>query len=177
MTRSTDTYLSLSERVRITRRANADLFISLHADALTDPSRRGASVYTLSERGGTRVTRVLGRNEWFLRPDTGVADRSVGRILLDLTQRSTRNRSADFAQLVVEHISDRTPLLARTHRDANYFVLLAPDVPAALVEMGFITNSEDERALNNPAHRAGLMTAIANAIDAFFAEETTLASR
>jgi N-acetylmuramoyl-L-alanine amidase len=177
MTRNRDTYVSLQNRVRISRRAGADLFISLHADAVADQTRRGASVYTLSDQGGRRVTRVLGRNEWFLRADTAVSDRSVGRILLDLTQRSTRNRSADFAQQVVEHISDRTVVLPRTHRDANYFVLLAPDVPAVLLEMGFITNAADERALNDPRHRERLMDAVADAIDGFFAGETTLAMR
>ena len=177
MTRSTDVYVSLEERVRIARRANADLFISLHADAGPDDSRHGASVYTLSEAGGSRVTRVLGRNEWFLGADTGATDRSVGRILLDLTQRSTRNRSASFAQLVVDHISDRTELLPNTHRDAGYFVLLAPDVPAALLEMGFITNGDDERMLNDSGRRGELMDGVADAIDAYFAEQTTLAMR
>ena len=177
LTRASDVYVPLEERVRIARRANADLFISLHADAGTDGSRHGASVYTLSEAGGSRVTRVLGRNEWFLGPDTGAADRSVGRILLDLTQRSTRNRSASFAQLVVDHISDRTELLPNSHRDAGYFVLLAPDVPAALLEMGFITNAEDERMLNDSGRRSELMDGVADAIDAYFAEQTTLAMR
>jgi N-acetylmuramoyl-L-alanine amidase len=177
MTRNSDTFVSLQDRVRLSRRVNADLFLSLHADAVPDTSRRGASVYTLSDAGGSRVTRVLGRNEWFLRPDTGANDRSVSRILLDLTQRSTRNRSADFAQLVVDHITDRTVVLPRAHRDANYFVLLAPDVPAALLEMGFITNKDDERALNDADHRAELMHGVTDAIDGFFAEETTLALR
>ena len=177
MTRSSDVYVSLQDRVRIARRANADLFISLHADAGVSNDRRGASVYTLSEAGGSRVTRVLGRNEWFLGADTGATDRSVGRILLDLTQRSTRNRSAGFAQLLVDHISDHTDLLPNSHRDAGYFVLLAPDVPAALLEMGFITNLEDEQALNDSGRRRQLMGAVADAIDAYFAEQTNLAQR
>lgn len=177
MTRNSDVYVPLQDRVRIARRANADLFISLHADAGVDGTRRGASVYTLSEAGGSRVTRVLGRNEWFQGADTGATDRSVGRILLDLTQRSTRNRSAGFAQLVVDHIADHTELLPNSHRDAGYFVLLAPDVPAALLEMGFITNADDEQLLNDSGHRSELMAAVADAIDAYFAEQTTLAQR
>ena len=177
LTRASDVFVPLEERVRIARRANADLFISLHADAGPDASRHGASVYTLSEAGGSRVTRVLGRNEWFLGADTGATDRSVGRILLDLTQRSTRNRSASFAQLVVDHISDRTQMLPNSHRDAGYFVLLAPDVPAALLEMGFITNADDERMLNDSGRRNELMDGVADAIDAYFAEQTTLAMR
>jgi N-acetylmuramoyl-L-alanine amidase len=68
-------------------------------------------------------------------------------------------------------------VLPRTHRDANYFVLLAPDVPAVLLEMGFITNPDDEAALNDPNRREALMDGVADAIDGFFAEETTLAMR
>ena len=98
------------------------------------------------------------------------------QILLDLTQRSTRNRSSQFAGLLISHISNRVDLLPRTHRDAGYFVLLAPDVPAVLLEMGFITNPGDEMRLTDPTQREALMGGVADAIDAYFSGETRLAA-
>lgn len=176
MTRDSDVFVPLDTRVQIARRANADLFISLHADSGTDTTRRGASVYTLSEQGGTRVTRVLGRNEWFM-GGPAATDGAVGQILLDLTQRSTRNRSAGFAQILLDQLADRTTLLPRSRRDAGYFVLLAPDVPAVLLEMGFITSPDDEKDLNDQGKRNRVMDGVGDAIDRYFAEETQIASR
>jgi N-acetylmuramoyl-L-alanine amidase len=177
MTRATDVYITLDERVQIARRAGADLFLSLHADSGPDRGIHGASVYTLSEQGRQRVGSVLGRHEWFLQQAADSDDQAVGQILLDLTQRTTRNRSASFAQTLIERVGDRAPLLPRSQRDAGYFVLLAPDVPAALLEMGFITNPTDEARLNDPSQRGALADKIAQAIDAYFASRTRLAAR
>jgi N-acetylmuramoyl-L-alanine amidase len=177
MTRDSDVFIPLEERVQIARRAGADLFLSLHADSGPDPAIHGASVYTLSERGEQRVGTVLGRHEWFLQQAADSDDRAVGQILLDLTQRTTRNRSAAFAQELIGRVGDRAPLLPRSQRDAGYFVLLAPDVPAALLEMGFITNPDDETRLNDADERAALADKIAQAIDDYFQRRTKLASR
>jgi N-acetylmuramoyl-L-alanine amidase len=176
LTRTGDTYVPLDGRVRIARAADADLFISLHADSGPTADVRGASVYTLSEKGERRVASVLGKDDWLMPASLG-ADRTVSEILLDLTQRSTRNRSAIFAEMLLEHISDETDLLRRSHRDANLAILLAPDVPAVLLEMGFINNLEDERALTDPRRRARLMDSVGDAIDAWFARDAKVASR
>ncbi|MEO9212722.1 MAG: N-acetylmuramoyl-L-alanine amidase [Caulobacteraceae bacterium] len=176
MTRSADVFVPLAERVRIARAAGADLFISLHADSAgDDPAVHGASLYTLSDSGGTRVNYVLGPHEWFARGAKG--DPAVSEILLDLTQRSTRNRSAVFAGLLLDRIADRVDLLPRSRRDAGYFVLLAPDVPAVLLEMGFISSPEDQERLADPARQGRLMDGVAEAIDAYFSQETRLAAR
>jgi N-acetylmuramoyl-L-alanine amidase len=177
MTRESDVFIPLDQRVQIARQAGADLFLSLHADSGADPAIHGASVYTLSERGQQRVGYVLGRNEWFLQQSAESDDHAVGQILLDLTQRTTRNRSASFAQGLIGRVGDRATLLPRSQRDAGYFVLLAPDVPAALLEMGFITNPTDEARLNDPAQRGALADKIAQAIDAYFTSRTRLAER
>lgn len=178
MTRAGDVFIPLESRVQIARRAEADLFISLHADSAgADPQVHGASVYTLSDHGETRVTQVLGAHEWFTRTGARGADPAVGQILLDLTQRSTLNRSALFAGLLVDRVGDTVDLLPRSRRDAGYFVLLAPDVPAVLLEMGFISSPLDEARLTDPIQRSKLMDAVRGAIDAYFAGQTKLASR
>ena len=178
MTRDSDTFVPLENRVQIARGADADLFISLHSDSGSSPDMRGATVYTLSDKGSDRVVKnVMGNNDWFINVNLPGRDRAVNQILLDLTQRSTRNRSAAFAEDLLDHISNRTPLLQHSHRDAGFVVLLAPDVPAVLLEMGFITNAQDEARMTNPAQRQKFMNAVGDSIDDYFARQTRLASR
>jgi len=135
MTRDTDVYVPLEERVAIARRAGADLFLSLHADSGSDPSIHGASVYTLSERGPAAVGYVLHRNECSCRtPPTATTARSARSCSTSPSAPPATARPA-FAQTLIETVGDRANLLPRSQRDADYFVLLAPDVPAALLEM------------------------------------------
>jgi len=178
MTRDTDTFVPLETRVQIARAADADLFISLHSDSGTDPSMQGATVYTLSDKGSDRVVRnVMDTNDWFINVNLPGHDRAVNQILLDLTQRATRNRSAAFAETLLDHIGDEAPLLQHSHRDAGFMVLLAPDVPAVLLEMGFITNPQDEARLADPGARRQLMNAVGDSIDAYFTHQTQIAAR
>jgi N-acetylmuramoyl-L-alanine amidase len=172
LTRDSDVYIPLESRVKIARAANADLFISLHADSGGDPKVRGATVYTLSDHGEDRATHSV-FNGGFIDVQLPGHDLSVKQILLDLTQRTTRNRSGAFAETLLEHISTEAPLLRRSHRDAGYMVLLAPDVPAVLLEMGFITNPDDEAALNDSARREKMMGSVGDAIEGYFAEPAT----
>src|SRR5262249_42600721 len=95
-------------------------------------------------------------------------DPAVNRILLDLTQRDTTNRSSSFARVLLTRLEGQTDLLQRSHRDAGFAVLLAPDVPAVLIEMGFITNPGDETELSDPVRRGKLMDAVAQAVDDYF---------
>ncbi|MFN3514628.1 MAG: N-acetylmuramoyl-L-alanine amidase [Phenylobacterium sp.] len=176
MTRDADVYVAHDVRVQTARRADADLFISLHADAGTDASLRGASVYTLADRATGRSAKFVNKDDWFMRAGSH-GDEGVSTILLDLTQRMTRNRSAVFAETLLTRISDHQPLLRRSHREAGLAVLLAPDVPAVLLEMGFITNPDDEAVLRDTARRGQLMAAAAEAIDAYFGEQTRIAAR
>ncbi|HEY8617716.1 N-acetylmuramoyl-L-alanine amidase [Phenylobacterium sp.] len=176
MTRETDAYVGLASRVRIAQRADADLFISLHADSGPEPGLRGASVYTLSDKASARAAQFVSRDDWFMKASL-TGDRGVSDILLDLTQRATRNRSAAFAQTLVANIEGKSPMLRRSHRDAGFMVLLAPDVPAVLLEMGFVSNPEDEQLLRDPVRRGELMNAVGDAIDDYFAESVRLAAR
>ncbi len=176
LTRATDVYIPLADRVRVAQRAGADLFISLHSDSGPQADLKGASVYTLSDKASQRATRFVSANDWFMKASL-TGDQGVRDILFDLTQRATRNRSAVFAQTLVTNIEGRAPMLRRSHRDAGFMVLLAPDVPAVLLEMGFVSNPEDEARLRDPAQRARLMAAVGRAIDAHFGEGLRLASR
>jgi N-acetylmuramoyl-L-alanine amidase len=176
MTRDGDRYVPLDSRVRIAQRANADLFISLHADAGPQPDLRGASVYTLSDQASARATRFTSKDDWFMKASLG-GDRGVSDILFDLTQRATKNRSAAFAQTLLTRLEGRAPLLRRSHRDAGFMVLLAPDVPAVLLEMGFITNAKDEQLLRDETTRGRVIDGVAEAIDDYFADATRLAAR
>ncbi|RZJ16364.1 MAG: N-acetylmuramoyl-L-alanine amidase [Brevundimonas sp.] len=172
LTRDSDVYVIHGRRVQIARDAGADLFISLHADAGSDPALRGASVYTLSEQGAGRAVREFTRNgDWQRDLRLPGRDPSVDRILLDMTQRATQNRSAQFARVLLTHLeAAERPLLRRSHRDAGLAVLLAPDVPAVLLEMGFITNPEDERTLGDDRQRRRMMRTVAQGIDRYFRE-------
>jgi N-acetylmuramoyl-L-alanine amidase len=102
--------------------------------------------------------------------DLGAAPRYgvVGDILVDLAQRETTNRSAQFAELVIPRLGQVSPLLVSSHRNAGFFVLLAPDVPAVLIETGFLSNRTDEARLADPRQRQSVATAIADAVDAYF---------
>jgi N-acetylmuramoyl-L-alanine amidase len=172
LTREGDAYVALHRRVALTRQARADLFISLHADAGADPATRGASVYTLSEQGAGRAAREFTRGEnWHRSLNLPGRDPSVDRILLDMTQRATQNRSARLARALLGELEAAShPMLRRSHRDAGLAVLLAPDVPAVLLEMGFITNPEDERLLTDARARRRMMQAVAEGIERYFRE-------
>lgn len=169
MTRDGDRFLELEERVTLARARDADLFISLHADSNPNPQASGASVYTLSERGVDRARALANRHNWVIE---AVEQESrpplVEAILMDLAQRETTNRSAEFAGHLIPRLGQQTSLLRNTHRNAGFFVLLAPDVPAVLIELGFLTNRRDEGRLGDPARLRAMAGAIAKAVDAYF---------
>ncbi len=170
MTRDSDTYVDLEDRVDIARNAGADLFISLHADSSGGGAHvRGASVYTLAERAEARArTDILARENWLIDVDFEGHSEPVTNILVDLAQRDTQNQSAAFADLLIPHLGRAGPLLRNTHRNGGLYVLLAPDVPAVLVEMGFLSNAEDEARLSDPRRRARIIAAIESAIEDYY---------
>jgi N-acetylmuramoyl-L-alanine amidase len=168
LTRENDTFVELENRVRFAREQHADLFISVHADASPNRETTGASVYTLSDSGANRAQNMMTSQNWDL--DLGDARQGLARdILVDLAQRETTNRSAQFAQMVIPKLSQVAPLVRNTHRSAGFFVLLAPDVPAVLIETGFLSNVTDERRLADPRARERMAEAMAQAVDAYFA--------
>ncbi|WP_340693877.1 N-acetylmuramoyl-L-alanine amidase [Hyphomonas sp.] len=173
LTRDNDRFIELEDRVTLARKWGADLFISLHADAAGSPDVAGASVYTISERGERRIDREADKNDWKIPIETG-GSKVVGSILEDLVKRETKSHSAAFAEDLLPELADAGPVLRGTHRNAGFYVLLAPDVPAVLLEMGFLTNSEDARRLQSTSGRAKSMEAVKRGIDKFFDRQEVL---
>lgn len=176
LTRDADVYLRLRDRVQVARRAGADLFLSLHADSNPDPGLRGASVYTLSDRASDREAAQLAQRENRVDALIGVhmdpEDGVMASILIDLAQRRTRGDSNLMAELLVDQLGEQVSLLNNSHRQAGFAVLTAPDVPSVLVELGHLSNAEDERALVTREHQERLTAALTEAVSAFFARAT-----
>jgi N-acetylmuramoyl-L-alanine amidase len=174
MTRDRDVFVRLRNRVAKGRAAKGDLFLSLHADSIRKRSVRGASVYTLSEKSSDKEAAALAAKEnkadIIAGMDFGHQSKDVANILIDLAQRETMNLSATFASQVIDELARSVRVLRRSHRFAGFAVLKAPDVPSVLVEMGYLSNREDERILRSSRRRAALVTALAHAINAYFAK-------
>lgn len=180
MTRTRDVFVGLTERVEIARSAHADLFISLHADAIANSGLRGATVYTLSEKSSDSEAAELAakenKSDLIAGVDLSAAayGEDVTNILIDLAQRETMNFSARFAAALIPEIAKEARLLRKTHRFAGFRVLKAPDVPSVLVEMGYLSNRMDERMLKDRAHRRKLMGAVLRAIERYFAAQASV---
>lgn len=173
MTRTRDVFVPLAERVARAQARKAALFVSLHADALTDRGVRGASVYTLANTASDAQTAALARRENSADRFGGAAFRDVspeiGRILASLVRQETRLGSARVAQALVRDLTRDTKLLANPSRHASFMVLKAADIPSVLVEMGFMSNREDEATLRQSVHRTRIAAAMKRAVDGYFA--------
>ena len=172
MTRATDRFIPLEDRVAIAKEHGADLFVSMHADSVTDHGVRGASVYTLSTTASDRQTAALAISEnsadRFGGPGfTGVSP-DVARILASLVGRETRVGSAHLQQDMVDNLASATEMLPRPARHAAFAVLQSTEIPSVLVEMGFMSNYKDESELRQAAHRARITQSMANAVDAWY---------
>ncbi len=175
LTRTTDSFVALRERVARAQSAKADLFLSLHADSHDNPDVRGASVYTLSEEATDREAAALAARE--NRADAVVSgmklsdkDDNVARTLVAMSQRGTVNDSRRLAETIVQSFSrNGVRLLPRTHRQAGFAVLTSPDIPAALVELGYLSNPQDEKLLTVRQHQIALARALRGSVDAHFA--------
>lgn len=173
MTRSTDVFIALGDRVRFARRNGGDLFISLHADSIRDQTVNGASVYTLSEKASDAATAKLAEREnksdLIAGIDLGDQDKDVANILLDLATRDTMNQSKFLANTVVRSMDVRgLQTLERPHRSAGFAVLKAPDIPSILVEMGYVTNRSEVVRLSSPEHRRKIAATLKNSVDTYF---------
>ncbi len=173
MTRTRDVFVPLDGRVAAAQRAKAALFMSIHADALDNAGVRGASVYTLSEEASDAQSASLARREnradRFVGPSFREHPPEIARILSSLVQRETRVGTARLQRAMVTELDRDLPMLPQPARHAGFVVLKAPDIPSVLVEMGFMSNRQDEAALRRPAHRRKVAAAMQRAVDAWFA--------
>jgi len=181
LTRDRDIFIPLRERIEIGREAGADLFISVHADSIRKPNIRGASVYTLSERASDKEAAALAEKEnkadLIAGIDLSGNDEMINSILIDMAQRKTLDKSSHFATILVGELKQRTKLLRNTHRFAGFAVLKAPDVPSVLLEVGFLSNVHDERALKTPAYRKKIAMGVAKAVNRYFQRVEQAAQR
>ena len=172
LTRDGDRFIRLRDRIAIARSADADIFVSLHADTMPSDTVRGLSVYTLSERASDAEAAALADRENKVDMIGGIKfageTPEVSNILMDLIRRDTMNDSAHFASLIVDELPQETMLLPRAHRFAGFAVLKAPDVPSVLIELGYLSNETEERLLQSRQHRQKLARGIARAIDRYF---------
>jgi N-acetylmuramoyl-L-alanine amidase len=173
LTRSTDVFIKLHNRVKIARQANADIFISVHADSVRNNQTRGASVYTLSDTASDAQTAKLAarenRADLIAGIDLDVEDEDVSMILLDLSMRDTMNQSKNLANTLVQSFNGKNvPLLRNPHRYAGFAVLKAPDVPSILVETGFVSNESEARKLTSPEFQNHIANALLKTLDRYF---------
>jgi N-acetylmuramoyl-L-alanine amidase len=182
LTRSSDVFISLDQRLNLSSRNDVDLFISLHADSLADANGasgiRGATVYTLSERASDEHARRMAEKENASDAVAGLSvansqgDDEVKSILFDLMKRETANFSTDFSNVLIRQLK-RTTLLSRVpQRAAAFKVLKQTHSPSVLVELGYLSHPEDEKLLNAPAWHKQTASAIATAIETYFSKRT-----
>ena len=183
LTRERDVFIRLRKRVEVARANGADLFISLHADALDNRRVSGAAVYTLSEKASDAEAEALAARENKSDVIAGIHlvvegyDDDVANILIDLAMRETMNLSAEFAAFIIPELATEIDLLRKSRRYAGFRVLKAPDVPSVLIEMGYLSNPKDEARLLDGPQRHKLMSAVVRAIDGYFDQQRMTASQ
>jgi N-acetylmuramoyl-L-alanine amidase len=180
LTRDGDYFIPLHGRVMKARKLQADLFVSIHADAFTNPAARGSSVFALSEKGATSASaRYLAKKENESDLIGGVSlnvkDPVLARTLLDLSQTATINDSLKLGKAVLGNIGEINKLHKNHVEQAGFAVLKSPDIPSILVETAFISNPEEERRLNDDAYQDKLVMSILNGIKKYFASNPALA--
>jgi N-acetylmuramoyl-L-alanine amidase len=173
LTRDDDYFISLKERTLRARRAKADLFVSIHADAIANPDVSGSSVYVLSDRGASsEAARWLAERENAADLKGGIKlddkDAVLANVLLDLSQTASISASMVAAENILKSLDQIGEVRKPRVQQAGFVVLKSPDIPSMLVETAFISNKEDERKLSLPAHRARLANAIFSGIEQYF---------
>ncbi|UYV17910.1 N-acetylmuramoyl-L-alanine amidase [Halomonas qaidamensis] len=171
--RDGDYYLGLRQRTQLAREQKADFFVSIHADAFTSPRPQGSSVYALSQRGATSETAQWladseNRSDLIGGVDGNLSlrdkDQVLRGVLLDLTMTATLNDSLSIGGQVLDQLGRINRLHKSRVEQAGFMVLKSPDIPSLLIEVGFISNPDEERRLRDPVHQRGLSTAIFNGL-------------
>ena len=182
MTRNSDVYLPLRERIRRARDAEADLFVSIHADAFRNPQARGSSVYALSTNGASsEAAKWLANRENSADLIGGVSledkDEMVASVLLDLSQTATIESSLSVGERVLSQLGEVNRLHKHSVQQAGFVVLKSPDIPSILVETAFISNPHEARQLRSASHQQRLAEALRDGIKAYFEDKAPRGSR
>ncbi|NBV06476.1 MAG: N-acetylmuramoyl-L-alanine amidase [Proteobacteria bacterium] len=173
LTRDDDFFIPLGQRVQKSRKLKADLFISLHANSIENPETSGFSIYTLSQKSSDKRAELLAQKENRADIINGVnfsnASPDIMKTLIDLSQRDSMNSSSRFANTVIKSVKkSEIKILQNTHRFAGFVVLTAPDVASVLIELGYLSNREEEKELNNLIYKRKIVASITSAVDEFF---------
>lgn len=180
LTRDADYFVPLQQRVAKARRVQADLFVSIHADAFISPTARGSSVFVLSEKGASSTAaRLLAQKEnaadLIGGVNIGVKDSHLARTLLDLSQTAAINDSLKVGKAVLGELGNINRLHKGEVEQASFAVLKAPDIPSILVETAFISNPEEEARLNDEAYQERMAEAIVRGLRRYFARNPPMA--
>ncbi|WP_395665581.1 N-acetylmuramoyl-L-alanine amidase [Methylocella sp.] len=175
LTRSDDSFIALGERVRMARERGAALFVSIHADSVAEAAQvSGATIYTVSERASDAAAARLAEQENQADALAGVASApeagDVSDILFELARRETRAYSHVFARTLMNYWKLAGGLNKNPLRSAGFRVLMAPDVPSILLELGYLSNPGDDAALSSPQWRDAAIARVSEAVSTFFAE-------
>jgi N-acetylmuramoyl-L-alanine amidase len=172
-TRTDDSFIALGERVAMARALGARLFVSIHANSFSMRAVRGTVIYTVSDEASDKMAAEIAasenRSDILAGIDLGEDDTNeLTDILIDLTRRETRNFGVVFARNLVKELSSTTKMFKIPHQQAGFLVLEAPDVPSAMVELGYLSNKEDETQLLSSDWREGAAESIVRAIAGYF---------
>jgi N-acetylmuramoyl-L-alanine amidase len=178
MTREEDVFIPLAERAKKARSVNADMFVSIHADAFMRPDAAGSSVFTLSERGATSVAaRWIADKENQADLIGGVRlvgrDPALAKMILEMSQSITNADSEKLARGMITEIQAINKLHKKNVEQAGFAVLRSPDVPSVLIETAFISNPEEEQKLASASHQLKLARAIRGGVRRFMATQPT----
>ncbi|WP_394184006.1 N-acetylmuramoyl-L-alanine amidase [Marinomonas posidonica] len=173
LTRSTDVYLKLRDRSRVAREANADLMISVHADAFTKASARGASVWALSLSGkSSEMGRWLAQQENSADLVGGISlddkDQLLAEVLLDMSMNSTIQMSLNIGESVLGQMKGVAKLHKNSVQQAGFVVLKSPDIPSILIETGFVSNKTEAKNLSSRTYRVKLAASISKGVIEYF---------
>lgn len=172
MTRTEDTFMSLTDRVTFARKAGADLFIAIHADTVRGKTARGTTLYTLSNTASDDEAAALASKEnkadIIAGIDLAQEEGEVADVLIELVQRESKNHANLFSRTALEELKGVTTMTGKPLRSAGFVVLKAPDVPSVLIELGYLSSRDDERNLKSADWQARMAAAFTKAINRHF---------
>ena len=174
LTRNKDIFIPLRGRIKKAHEANGDLFISIHADSSKNTAAKGLSIYTISEKASDKEAAALAEREnkadILYGMDLAEYQQEVSDILIDLAKTDTMNKSSQYADNVVREMKKQIHLVPDAHRFAGFVVLKSPNIPSVLLEMGYLSNREEEKLMWQKSYRQKLSQALVNAVNQYFKE-------